>query len=110
LLSKTADGRFFLRYVDGKSASTQVASFVGLPDPESFTGHGKRRFAATLCYIEDLLCSKMAIAEKIQVLPKDQVVGLSSSSETPNQVDSKTADQNKFVFDINVNVNVHSNI
>jgi len=59
----------------------------------------------TKSYIEDTLCSKMAIAEKIQVLPKDRkVVGLSSSSETPNQVESKTADQNKMVFDINVNV------
>jgi len=110
----------------------KVVSFLGPSSPESFTGHGMRRSSATLLvdaggdittlkryggwkssteaesYIEDSLCNKMAIAEKIQVLPKDRKVGLSSSSDTPNQVDSKTPDQNKFVFDINVNVNNNS--
>jgi len=50
----------------------------------------------------------MAIAEK-NTSKDRKVVGLSSSSETPNQVDSKTADQNKIVFDINVNVNDNNN-
>ncbi|KAJ8913494.1 hypothetical protein NQ315_013874, partial [Exocentrus adspersus] len=73
---------------------SKVASFLGLPDPESFTGHGMRRSSATLLanaggditivkrhggwksttvaenYIEEPLSSKMAIemaiAEKIQ--------------------------------------------
>ncbi|KAJ8909673.1 hypothetical protein NQ315_012723, partial [Exocentrus adspersus] len=80
-----------------------AASFLGLPDPESFTGHGMRRSSATLLanagadittvkryggwksttvaenYIEESLSSKMAIAEKIQVLPNvSEVVGPSS--------------------------------
>ncbi|KAJ8918175.1 hypothetical protein NQ315_014041 [Exocentrus adspersus] len=80
---------------------SKVASFLGLPDPESFTGHGMRRSSATLLanaggdittvkrhgggwksttvaenYIEESLSSKMAIAEKIQVLPNvGEVVG-----------------------------------
>lgn len=52
LRPKTADGRFFLRYVAGKCTTqhvgintisktfSKVASFLGLLDPESFTGHG----------------------------------------------------------------------
>ncbi|KAJ8916728.1 hypothetical protein NQ315_013932 [Exocentrus adspersus] len=105
LRPKAAGRRFFLRYVDGKCITqhvgintisktfSKVASFLGLPDPESFTGHGMRRCSATLLanaggdittvkrhggwksttvaknYIEESLSSKMAIAEKIQVLP-----------------------------------------
>ncbi|KAJ8912151.1 hypothetical protein NQ315_006115 [Exocentrus adspersus] len=97
---KAAGRRFFLRYIDGKYATqhvgintisktfSKVASFLGLPDPESFTGHGMRRSSATLLanaggditivkrhggwksttvaenYIEESLSSKMAIAEK----------------------------------------------
>ncbi|KAJ8912458.1 hypothetical protein NQ315_002824, partial [Exocentrus adspersus] len=112
LRPKAAGRRFFLRYVDGKCTTqhvgintisktfSKVASFLGLPDPESFTGHGMRRSSATLLanaggdittvkrhggwksttvaenYIEESLFSKMAIAEKIQVLPNvGEVVG-----------------------------------
>ncbi|KAJ8910009.1 hypothetical protein NQ315_006013 [Exocentrus adspersus] len=100
LRPKAAGRRFFLRYVDGKCTTqhvgintisktfSKVASFLGLPDPESFTGHGMRRSSATLLanaggdittvkrhggwksttvaenYIEESLSSKMAIAEK----------------------------------------------
>ncbi|KAJ8913110.1 hypothetical protein NQ315_000567 [Exocentrus adspersus] len=100
LRPKAAGRRFFLRYVDGKCSTqhvgintisktfSKVASFLGLPDPESFTGHGMRRSSATLLanaggdittvkrhggwksttvaenYIEESLSSKMAIAEK----------------------------------------------
>ncbi|KAJ8918180.1 hypothetical protein NQ315_014046 [Exocentrus adspersus] len=57
---KAAGRRFFLRYVDGKCTTqhvgintisktfSKVASFLRLPDPESFTGHGMRRSLATL--------------------------------------------------------------
>ncbi|KAJ8910680.1 hypothetical protein NQ315_002929 [Exocentrus adspersus] len=60
LRPKAAGRRFFLRYVDGKCTTqhvgintisktfSKVASFLGLPDPESFTGHGMRRSSATL--------------------------------------------------------------
>jgi len=60
LRPKTADGGFFLRYVDGKCTTqdigvntisktfSKVGSFLGLPDSESFTGHGMRRSSATL--------------------------------------------------------------
>ncbi|KAJ8921370.1 hypothetical protein NQ315_002986 [Exocentrus adspersus] len=100
LRPKAAGRGFFLRYVDGKCTTqhvgintisktfSKVASFLGLPDPESFTGHGMRRSSATLLanaggdittvkrhggwksttvaenYIEESLSSKMAIAEK----------------------------------------------
>ncbi|KAJ8914176.1 hypothetical protein NQ315_015949 [Exocentrus adspersus] len=100
LRPKAAGRRFFLRHVDGKCTTqhvgintisktfSKVASFFGLPDPESFTGHGMRRSSATLLanaggdittvkrhggwksitvaenYIEESLSSKMAIAEK----------------------------------------------
>ncbi|KAJ8917625.1 hypothetical protein NQ315_000108 [Exocentrus adspersus] len=59
LRPKAAGRRFFLRYVDGKCTTqhvgintipktfSKVASFLGLPDPESFTGHGMRRSSAT---------------------------------------------------------------
>ncbi|KAJ8911070.1 hypothetical protein NQ315_008205 [Exocentrus adspersus] len=60
-LRPKADGRrFFLRYVDGKCTTqhsgintisktfSKVASFLGLPDSESFTWHGMRRSSATL--------------------------------------------------------------
>ncbi|KAJ8913487.1 hypothetical protein NQ315_013867 [Exocentrus adspersus] len=60
LRPKAAGRRFFLRYVDGKRTTqhvcintisktfSKVSSFLGLPDPESFTGHGMRRSSATL--------------------------------------------------------------
>ncbi|KAJ8909670.1 hypothetical protein NQ315_008900, partial [Exocentrus adspersus] len=131
LRPKAAGRRFFLRYVDGKCTTQHVcintisktfskgASFLGLPDPESFTGHGMRRSSATLLanaggdittvkrhggwksitvaenYIEESLC-KMAIAEKIQVLPNvGEVVGPSSTSETPHRVNLNPGQNNK---------------
>nr|KAJ8914199.1 hypothetical protein NQ315_015972 [Exocentrus adspersus] len=102
---------------------SKVASFLGLPDPERFTGHGMRRSSATLLanaggdittvkrhggwksttvaenYIEESLSSKMAIAEKIQVLPNvGKVVGPSSTSETPHRVYLNPGQNNKVVF------------
>ncbi|KAJ8911540.1 hypothetical protein NQ315_012793 [Exocentrus adspersus] len=146
LRPKAAGRRFFLRYVDGKCATqhvgintisktfSKVASFLGLPDPESFTGHGMRRSSATLLanaggdittvkchggwksttvaenYIEESLSSKMAIAEKIQVLPNvGEVVGPSSTSETPHRVNLNPGQNNKVVFELNVNVNINNN-
>ncbi|KAJ8914002.1 hypothetical protein NQ315_012025 [Exocentrus adspersus] len=142
----TAGRRFFLRYVDGKCTTqhvgintisktfSKVASFLGLPDPESFTRHGMRRSSATLLanaggdittvkrhggwkstmvaenYIEESLSSKMAIAEKIQVLPNvSEVVGPSSTSETPHRVNLNPGQNNKVVFELNVNVNINNN-
>ncbi|KAJ8912509.1 hypothetical protein NQ315_015593 [Exocentrus adspersus] len=146
LRPKAAGRRFFLRYVDGKCTTqhvgintisktfSKVASFLGLPDPESFTGHGMRRSSATLLanaggdittvkrhggwksttvaenYIEESLSSKMAIAEKIQVLPNvGEVVGPSSTSETPHRVNMNSGQNNKVVFELNVNVNINNN-
>ncbi|KAJ8918304.1 hypothetical protein NQ315_014174 [Exocentrus adspersus] len=146
LRPKVAGGRFFLRYVDGKCAIqhvgintisktfSKVASFLGLPDPESFTGHGMRRSSATLLanaggdittvkrhggwksttvaenYIEESLSSKMAIDEKIQVLPNvGEVMGPSSTSETPHRVNLNPGQNNKVVFELNVNVNINNN-
>ncbi|KAJ8918203.1 hypothetical protein NQ315_014070 [Exocentrus adspersus] len=141
LRPKAACRRFFLRYVDGKCTTqhvgintisktfSKVPSFLGLPDPESFTGHGMRRSSATLLanaggdittvkrhggwksttvaenYIEESLSSKMAIAEKIQVLPNvGEVVGPSSTSETPRRVNLNPGQNNKVVFELNVNI------
>ncbi|KAJ8913002.1 hypothetical protein NQ315_002880 [Exocentrus adspersus] len=135
LRPKAAGRRFFLRYVDGKCTTqhvgintisktfSKVASFLRLPDPESFTGHGMRRSSATLLanaggnittvkrhggwksttvaenYIEESLSSKMAIAEKIQVLPNvGEVVGPSSTSETLHRVNLNPGQNNKVVF------------
>lgn len=160
LRPENAGGRFFLRYAAGKCTKqhigintisktfSKVASFLGLPDPESFTGHGMRRSSATLLanaggdittvkrhggwksttvaegYIEDSLSSKMAIAEKIQVLPNvDKVVGPSSPSENRYQVNlnnnpnpsettyrtnlNNNPGQSDKIIDINVNVNIN---
>ncbi|KAJ8915264.1 hypothetical protein NQ315_014771, partial [Exocentrus adspersus] len=146
LRPKAAGRRFFLRCVDGKCTTqhvgintisktfSKVASFLGLPDPESFTGHGMRRSWATLLanaggdittvkrhggwksttvaenYIEESLSSKMAIAEKIHVLPNvGEVVGPSSTSETPHRVNLNPGQNNKVVFELNVNVNINNN-
>ncbi|KAJ8917055.1 hypothetical protein NQ315_012974, partial [Exocentrus adspersus] len=146
LRPKAAGRRFFSRYVDGKCTTqhvgintilktfSKVASFLGLPDPESFTGHGMRRSSTTLLanaggdittvkrhggwksttvaenYIEESLSSKMAIAEKIQVLPNvGEVVGPSSTSETPHRVNLNPGQNNKVVFELNVNVNINNN-
>ncbi|KAJ8921722.1 hypothetical protein NQ315_010632 [Exocentrus adspersus] len=146
LRPKAAGRRFFLRYVDGKCTRqhvgintisktfSKVASFLGLPDPESFTGHGMRRSSATLLanaggdittvkrhggwksttvaenYFEESLSSKMAIAEKIQVLPNvGEVVGPSITSETPHRVNLNPGQNNKVVFELNVNVNIDNN-
>ncbi|KAJ8918283.1 hypothetical protein NQ315_014153 [Exocentrus adspersus] len=146
LRPKAAGRRFFLRYVDGKCTTqhvgintisktfSKVASFLGLPDPESFTGHGMRRSSATLLanaggdittvkrhdgrksttvaenYIEESLSSKMAIAEKIQVLPNvGEVVGPFSTSETPHRVNLNPGQNNKVAFKLNVNVNINNN-
>ncbi|KAJ8910396.1 hypothetical protein NQ315_010457 [Exocentrus adspersus] len=138
LRPKAAGKRFFLRYVDGKCTTqhvgintisktfSKVASFLGLPDPESFTGYGMRRSSATLLanaggdittvkrhggwksttvaenYIEESLSSKMAIAEKIQMLPNVGEVVSPSSTLNPGQ-------NNKVVFELNVNVNINNN-
>ncbi|KAJ8918223.1 hypothetical protein NQ315_014093, partial [Exocentrus adspersus] len=141
LRPKAAGGRFFLRSVDGKCTTqhvgintisktfSKVASFLGLPDPESFTGHGIRRSSATLLanagddittvkrhrgwksttvaqnYIEESLSSKMAIAVKIQVPPNvGEVVDPSSTSETPYRVNLNPGQNNKIVFELNVNI------
>ncbi|KAJ8910471.1 hypothetical protein NQ315_015606 [Exocentrus adspersus] len=146
LRPKAAGRRFFLRYVDGKCTTqhvgintisktfSKVASFLWLPDPESFTGHGMRRSSATLLanaggdittvkrhggwksttvaenYIEESLSSKMAIAEKIQVLPNvGEVVGPSSTSEIPHRVNLNPGQNKKVVFELNVNVNINNN-
>ncbi|KAJ8910398.1 hypothetical protein NQ315_010459, partial [Exocentrus adspersus] len=132
LRPKAAGKRFFLRYVDGKCTTqhvgintisktfSKVASFLGLPDPESFTGHGMRRSSATLLanagailplsrvtvvgsrlrlrkiILKKSLSSKMAIAEKIQMLHNvGEVVGPSSTSETPHRVNLNPGQNNK---------------
>ncbi|KAJ8918303.1 hypothetical protein NQ315_014173 [Exocentrus adspersus] len=96
LRPKAADGKYTTQHAGINTISktfSKVASFLGLPDPESFTGHGMRRSSVTLLanaggdittvkrhggwksttvaknYIEESLSSKMAIDEKIQVLP-----------------------------------------
>ncbi|KAJ8918285.1 hypothetical protein NQ315_014155 [Exocentrus adspersus] len=55
-------------------------------------------------YIGESLSSKMAIAEKIQVLPNvGEVVSPSSTSETPHRVNLNPGQNNKVVFELNVN-------
>jgi len=75
-----------------RSSATLLANAGG--DISTLKRHGGWKSSTVVeSYIEASLCSKMTIANKIQVLPKDlNVVFLSSSSETPKQVDSKTAD------------------
>ncbi|KAJ8918238.1 hypothetical protein NQ315_014108 [Exocentrus adspersus] len=121
LRPKSAGRRFFLRYVDGKCTTqhvgintisktfSKVASFLGLPDPESFTGHGMRRSSATLLanaggdittssvtvvgsrlrlrkiILKNHCPARRQLLKKIQVLPNvGEVVGPSSTSETPH--------------------------
>ncbi|KAJ8911701.1 hypothetical protein NQ315_013163 [Exocentrus adspersus] len=122
LQPKAAGRRFFLRYVDGKCTTqhvgintisktfSKVASFLGLPDPESFTGHGMRRSSETLLVnaggditrvssitvvgsrlrlrkiiLKNHCPAKWQLLKKIQVLPNvGEVVGPSSTSETPH--------------------------
>ncbi|KAJ8918335.1 hypothetical protein NQ315_008028 [Exocentrus adspersus] len=118
------------------NAVEMCRKYIGLRPKaaESFTGHGMRRSSATLLanaggdittvkrhggwkstmvvenYIEQSLSSKMTIAEKIQVLPNvGEVVGPSSTSETPHRVNLNPGQNNKVVFELNVNVNINNN-
>ncbi|KAJ8912503.1 hypothetical protein NQ315_000679 [Exocentrus adspersus] len=138
LRPKAADGKCTTQHSGINTISktfSKVASFLGLPDPESFTWHGMRRSSATLLanaggdittvkrhggwksttvaenYIEESLSSKMAIAEKIQVLPNvGEVVGPSSTSETPHRVNLNPGQNNKVVFELNVNSHKFSTV
>lgn len=141
-----SQGRFFLRYTNSKCTvqpvgintlsriPSQIASFLKLPDAESYTGHSMRRSSATLLanaggdiitlkrhggwrsssvvegYIEESESNKIDIARKIQGKSSTvQEISTMQSSSNAVCVNVKPDIANKFTFDVNVNVNINVN-
>ncbi|KAJ8909248.1 hypothetical protein NQ315_005084 [Exocentrus adspersus] len=142
----TAGRRFFLRYVDGKCTTqhvgmntiskifSKVASFLGLPDPESFTGHGMRRSSATLLANAGVILplssvtvvgSRLRLRKIIlknhcparwQLLKKSRCYLMSAKlwalpvlQKLPMESNLNPGQNNKVVFELNVNVNINNN-